>query len=207
MGNVEFDLLVICWGFLHLNQATICLFIRHIHLCVWGGGSGWVHMGSVASAVSHSLWPMDYSSSVQGILQIRILEWVAKPSSRESPKPTDQTLVYRIEGRFFTIWATREVMWLWIIVLPIACVRACSVVSDSLRPHVLEPTRLCLCPWNFPGKNTGIGCYFPLQGIFPTQGPDPRLLGLLHWQASSFPLCHLRSPNKDASDKLAESSP
>ena len=31
-----------------------------------------------------------------------------------------------------------------------------SVVSDSLRPHGLEPTRL-LCPWNFPGKSTGVG--------------------------------------------------
>ena len=33
----------------------------------------------------------------------------------------------------------------------------CSVVSDSLRPHGLQPTRL-FCPWNFPGKNTGVGC-------------------------------------------------
>ena len=27
-----------------------------------------------------------------------------------------------------------------------------------------------LCLWNFPGKNTGVGCHFPLQGVFPTQG-------------------------------------
>ena len=33
-----------------------------------------------------------------------------------------------------------------------------SVVSDSLRPHGLYPTRL-LCPWNSPGKNTGVGCH------------------------------------------------
>ena len=32
-------------------------------------------------------------------------------------------------------------------------------MSDSLRPHGLLPTRL-LCPWNFPGKNTGVGCHF-----------------------------------------------
>ena len=38
----------------------------------------------------------------------------------------------------------------------------CSVVSDSLRPHGLEPTRL-LHPWNFPGKSTGMGCHFLLQ--------------------------------------------
>ena len=41
----------------------------------------------------------------------------------------------------------------------------CSVVSDSLRPHGLEPARL-LCPWNFSGRNTGVGCHFLLQGIF-----------------------------------------
>ena len=44
-----------------------------------------------------------------------------------------------------------------------------TVVSEVLRPHGLEPTRL-LCPWDFPGKNTGVGCRFLLQGIFLTQG-------------------------------------
>ena len=37
-----------------------------------------------------------------------------------------------------------------------------------LQFHRLQPTRL-LCPWDFPGKNTGVGCDFLLQGIFPTQ--------------------------------------
>ena len=48
-------------------------------------------------------------SSVHGILQARILEWVAIPFSRGSFRPRDQTLVSHIAGRFFTIWATREV--------------------------------------------------------------------------------------------------
>ena len=34
--------------------------------------------------------------------------------------------------------------------------------SDSVRPHRQQPTRL-LCPWDSPGKNTGVGCHFPLQ--------------------------------------------
>ena len=38
------------------------------------------------------------------------------------------------------------------------------------------------------GKNTGVDCHFFLQGIFPTQGLNPHLLCLLHWQASSLPL-------------------
>ena len=59
---------------------------------------------------------------------------------------------------------------------------SCSVVSDSLRPHGLQSTRL-LCPWNFPGKNTGVGCHFLLQGNLLAQGSNPGLLHLLHWQA------------------------
>ena len=43
-----------------------------------------------------------------------------------------------------------------------------SVMSDSLRPHGLYPTRL-LCPWNSPGQNIGVGSLSLLQGIFPTQ--------------------------------------
>ena len=42
------------------------------------------------------------------ILQARILEWVAMPSSQGSSKPKDQTQVSCIEGKFFTVWATRE---------------------------------------------------------------------------------------------------
>ena len=41
------------------------------------------------------------------------------------------------------------------------------------------------CPWDSLGKNTGVGCHALLQGIFPTQGSNPHLLGLLHWQAGS----------------------
>ena len=44
-----------------------------------------------------------------------------------------------------------------------------SVVSNSLRHHRLQPTRL-LCPWGFSCKSNGVGCHALLQGIFPTQG-------------------------------------
>ena len=50
--------------------------------------------------------PMDYT--VQGILQARILEWVAFPFSRGSSQPRDGTQVSWIAGGFFTSWATRE---------------------------------------------------------------------------------------------------
>ena len=46
-----------------------------------------------------------------------------------------------------------------------------SVVSNSLQPQGLLPTKL-LCPWNSPGKNTGVGSYSLFQGIFLTQGSN-----------------------------------
>ena len=61
-------------------------------------------------------------------------------------------------------------------------------MSDSLRPHGLAPAWL-LCPCDFPGKNTGVGCHFLLQGIFPTQELNLSLLHLLclwHWQADYY---------------------
>ena len=51
------------------------------------------------------------------------------------------------------------------------CVCVCvnrSVMSNSLQPHGLQPARL-LCPWDSPGKNTGVGCHSLLQGILPTR--------------------------------------
>ena len=45
---------------------------------------------------------------IHGILQARILKWVAFPFSKVSSQPRDRTQVSRIAGRFFTSWATRE---------------------------------------------------------------------------------------------------
>ena len=61
-----------------------------------------------------------------------------------------------------------------------------SVVSNSLRPHKLQRSRL-LCPWDFPGNSTGVDCHFLLQGIFPTQGSNP---GLPHCRQTLYHLSH-----------------
>ena len=68
-----------------------------------------------------------------------------------------------------------------------------SVMSYSSRPYGLQPTRL-LCPWDSPGKNTRMGCQALLQGMFPTQGSNPYLLTLLHWQVDSLPLVPPEKP-------------
>ena len=62
----------------------------------------------------------------------------------------------------------------------------CSVGKSCLALNDLTDFRI-LCPWNSPGKNTGVGCHFLLQGIFPIQGLTPCLL---HWQVGSSPLRH-----------------
>ena len=55
--------------------------------------------------------PMDYTE--HGILQARILEWVAFPSSRRTSQPRDQIQVFCIAGGFFTSWATKEAQLYW----------------------------------------------------------------------------------------------
>ena len=58
----------------------------------------------------------------------------------------------------------------------------CSVLSESLWPHRLQLARL-LCPWDSPGKNTGVDCHFLFQGIFWIEGSNSRFL---HWQTDSL---------------------
>ena len=60
-----------------------------------------------------------------------------------------------------------------------------SVMSDSLRPFGLGPTRL-LCPWNSPGRNTGGGCHALLKGTFLTRGLNSHLSASPALQADSL---------------------
>ena len=139
-------------------------------------------------------------SSVHGILQARILEWVAI-SSRGSSWPRHGTLC----------------LLHWLLLLLAAAAKSLQS-CPTLRPHRRQPTGLP-CPWDSPGKNTGVGCHFLLQCMkvksksevaqsCPTlrdpHGPQPtRLLHLrdfpgkstgvgchcllrLHWPASSL---------------------
>ena len=160
-------------------------------------------------------------SSVHGIFQARILEWVAISSSRGSSRSKDQTRTSYISclGRqilsskcsliiltaFFPPLSLVPSEWFTAVYSRLAaavhkpypaghrdqdgnprdqtesdCTRAAasgapvelllllllllsrSVVSDSMWPHRRQPTRLP-CPWDSPGKNTGVGCHFLLQ--------------------------------------------
>ena len=74
---------------------------------VWGKYEGESPSVVSDSLCSHGLYRA--GSSVHGILQARILEWVTIDFSRGSSQPRDQTWVSHVAGRFFTIWAAREV--------------------------------------------------------------------------------------------------
>ena len=80
--------------------------------------------------------------------------------------------------------------------------QAASVMFHSVQSHGLQPTRL-FCPWDSPGRNTGVGCHALLQGIFPTQWSNLHLLSLplappdfllfsLHYFQRSFYSCFYR---------------
>ena len=99
----------------------------------------------------------------------------------------EESLIWKINGCYSSYpayfgcsmgWTTflSEVKW------------SCSVMSNSFWPHGLQPTRL-LHPWDFPGKNTGVGCHCLLQGIFLTQRLNP---GLPHCRQMPYPLKHQR---------------
>ena len=77
------------------------------------------------------------------------------------------------------------------------------VLFTKLCPTLWDPTD-CSPPGSSvhedsPGKNTGVGCYALLQGIFPTKGLNLHFLHLLHWQANSLLLSHQGSPFRTVS--------
>ena len=103
-----------------------------------------VRWGEVAQLCPILCDPVDCSlpgSSIQGIPQARILEWVAISFSRGSSQPRDRTQVSRIGGRRFNLWATREAQF------------SHSVVSDSLWPHESQHARPP-CPSPTPGVHS-----------------------------------------------------
>ena len=111
-------------------------------------------------------------------------------------------LLYHSQGCHWTlspVSSHRQSLNLWMVLgtpnkhaLEVLCcaVLSHSVVSDSLRPHRLQPARL-LCPWDSPDKNTRVCCHALLQGISPTQGSNP---DLPHCRQILYCLSHQGSP-------------
>ena len=112
--------------------------------------------------------PMDYT--IHGILQARILEWVAFPFSRGSSQSRDQTQVPTLqEDSLPAEPQLRVVKWSEVAQ---SCPTLCDSMDCSLPGSSLQGI---LPPWDFPGKSTGVGCRFLLLGIILTQGLNPDL--------------------------------
>ena len=125
-------------------------------------------------------------SPVHGILQARILEWVAMPSSRGSSPQSYGTHLSYVSCTGRQDWQAGS--------LPLA-----PPGKPLHKTLCVLVTQLCLTlydprlqrPWNFPGKNTGVGSYSLLRGIFLTQGSNP---DLLHCRQTLDHLSHQGSP-------------
>ena len=103
-------------------------------------------------------------SSIHGILLARVLEWVTMPFSRG---------IFLTQGSNPDLLCLLGCSWVLYHLCHLGCPNDSSVsllllllsrpvVSDSVRPHRLQPTRL-LHPWDFPGKSTGVGCHCLLR--------------------------------------------
>ena len=73
------------------------------------------------------------------------------------------------------------------------CTQTLSRVRLLATPRTVA--RQAPLSWDSPGEDTGVGCRFLLQGAFPTQGSNPSLLRLLHWQTGSLPLAPPGKPS------------
>ena len=122
-------------------------------------------------------------SSVRGIFQARVLEWVAIPFSRGSCWPRDQTLVSCIVGRFFTSWATSA--YVLFFFLP----KRHALLFFSPSSSILKsyPAQILLLLWNFCSaqlihqRNQNIRNPRP-EGTWNSSGP---LFSFYRWESRS----------------------
>ena len=112
------------------------------------------------SVVSDSLLPHGFQParpSVHGILQARILDWVAMPSSEESSQPRDRTQVSCLAGTFFTTWATKEAK---IVIGGESNHSACSCLCIKTRDKAIWSPDLS----QTAGGQAGLSLYFICGG-------------------------------------------
>ena len=124
---------------------------------------------------------------------VTLIKWKLKIGARISQSCTEALLISpRHCSAFFLLLLDFTVQ---AHILPVVCAcEVASVVSNSLRLYGLQLARL-LCPWDSPGRNTGMGYHALLPGIFPTQGSNLHFLCLLRWQVGSLPLAPPGKPS------------
>ena len=157
--------------------------------------------------------PMDCSLpgfSAHEIFQPRVLEWVASAFSEYPPNET-QSLPFtksQLENVVYSSWSEKYQMSCLIkfcLGFPMAICKLQNALTlwrvdiyATISKWLSEKVALCdphglYGPWNFPGQNNGAGSHFLLQGIFPTQGPNP---GLVYCRQILYQLSHQGSPGE-----------
>ena len=133
----------------------VCVHVC-MHMCVYKHRViSWEKVKVLVTQLCLTLWyATDCSltcSFVHGILQARILEWVAISFSKGSSRPRDQIQVSHIVGRFFTIWATREAQS--------QALMFCYKAPVTLTSKNLPLTIFLKCPFFGAQKSHSLPCF------------------------------------------------
>ena len=128
-----------------------------------------------------------------GILQARILEWVAMPPLGDPPnsgiEPTfPASLAWQADSLPLSHWRNPRSTLCYYSLVAQLCLTLCNLMGCSPPGSSVHGI--------FPGRNTRTGCHFLLLGVFLTQGSNLCLLHLLHWQADCLLLRHLGIPSE-----------
>ena len=133
------------------------------------------HISVVPNHGSTQNWPLD------------IPYWHSLPAGRPRSKIwllLDGQIVHQTQVNhqsFKNIFPKKyPKVWLHVFITNSTLLFSCSVMSDYFATPWTASHQAPLCPWDYPGKNTGMDCHFLLQGILPTQGSNPHLLCLMH---------------------------
>ena len=141
---------------------SIKVFSSKLALCM-----SWLIIGATASGIFIP------SNECSGLISFKI-DWF----DLLAHQGTVNNLLQHYNFKASIIWVSAlfmvQLSHLYMTARKIMHVFSHSVVSSSLQLHGLQLAKL-LCPWDFPGNNTAVGCHSLLQGIFPTQGSNLHL--------------------------------
>ena len=171
-------------------QIAFFSFPWNIHLFIH-----WNNIDSCESysVVSDSLRPCELYI-VHGILQARILKWVAFPFSRGSSQPRDKTQVSRTADGFFTSYLSHKGSPILIVLIVLnsksVCMLSCFICVQLFVTLWTAPCQVPLST-RFSRREYWIGLPCPLPGDFPDPGIEHMFLA---FQANSYTLYHLCSP-------------
>ena len=114
------------------------------------------------------------------------IPWTEEPSTVHGATESDMTEQLSTAHEYFRVQNIGSKLFL---AGQCMCTQSCLTLCDPMEcslPRLLRP-------WDFPGKNTGVGYHFLLQEIFPTQGLN---LGLPHYRQTLYRLSHQGSPGR-----------